>query len=260
MERNINLIIMVELLLGTLFTVSCSKSNDNDIPTQPATKLVKSMIFKSEGWDDYSIYYKYDYENQIKSVTIVSKAEKDKEEETEELTVQYYNDKVILKSAILLDDPSLEIPLKTQGYAKSVYDYDLFYNEDGFLQKTNFDNDLFKKYTWKDNNMVSISAFDETFYVHFSYNPSYMNNANIDINALWIAFSENSIDLYLLRILNLCGKNSKNLIESLTEYDEGEITNKIQISHLFDKDGYVTQSTMQATTGEKGILTIEYAN
>ena len=259
MKRNIYLIIIKSILLSAIFLTACSKNDDNDTPVEPETRLVKNITFGESGdstWDYISITLNYAQGNKMKSL-IMSYNE---EPEITEMTIQYEKDKVILKGNPGND--FTEILLTPLGYAKSFDDYEFFYNEEGFLQQANYKNKVENKYSWEEGNITRIIRQDDnpnTDFTQINYS-TYKNNANIDLNAFAMALLVNNDEEYISRILNLLGKNSKNLIESASYYDKGEEDGSTTFSYTFDKEGYPVKCSIKEKGEEEATVTIEYVD
>lgn len=264
MKRNIYLIVIKSILLSAIFLTACSKNDDNDTPVEPETRFVKKITFGESGdttWDYMSVTCKYDKENKMKSLIISYKAEEDEEPEITEMAIQYDKDKVILKDNVGND--FTEILLTPLGYAKSFDDYELFYNEEGFLQQTNYKNKVENKYSWEEGNITRIIRQDDnpnTDFTQINYS-TYKNNANIDLNTFAMAILEGYGDeLIAYRILNLLGKSSKNLIESASYYDKGEEDGSTAFSYTLDKEGYPVKCSIKEEGEEEATVTIEYVD
>lgn len=266
MKKSIYLTIIESILLCTVVLTACSKNDDNDTPAEPQTRLVKNITFGESGaakWDYMSITCKYDKDNKINSLLINYEAEDDGETDTFEVTIQYYKDKINIVESYEEDHYAEEILLTPFGYIKSDDAYEFFYNEEGFLQKTNYENKVENKYHWEDGNMTRIIHQDynpDTDFTQINYS-TYKNNANIDLNTFAMALLEGYGDeLVIYRILNLLGKSSKNLIESASYYDKGEESGSTTFSYTFDKEGYPAKCSIKEEGEEEATVTIEYVD
>lgn len=260
MKRNIYLTLLESMLLCAFFLTACSKNEDNDAPNEPKTKLVKSITFgenAEDTWDNISITYQYDGDNKIKSFLFYFKSKEDGEEDTQKWASEYSNNRIVLHNT---SDPSdvysYEILLTSLGYAKSFDGYDFLYNEEGFLQQLNRENKPWHKYYWEDGNITRITDGDsDDSFIRITYN-STKNNTNIDLTGMPV-IETNDTSIFLLRALNLLGKNNKNLIQSATYYDEGQEEEKLTFNYTFDKEGYPVKCDIKGG-GETGTMTIEY--
>lgn len=265
MKKSIYLTIIKSILLCTVVLTACSKNDDNDTPAEPQTRLVKNITFGESGdvkWDYMSITCKYDKDNKINSLLINYEAKDDGETDTFEATIQYYKDKINIAESYEEDHYAEEMLLTPFGYIKSDDAYEFFYNEEGFLQQTNYENKVENKYHWEDGNMIRITDQDngsETDFTQINYS-TYKNNANIDLNTFAMAILENRDELVTYRILNLLGKNSKNLIESASYYDKGEESGSTTFSYTFDKEGYPVKCSIKEEGEEEATVTIEYVD
>lgn len=262
MKRNIYLTLLESMLLCAFFLTACSKNEDNDSSGEPTTKLVKSIAFgenAEDKWDNISITYQYDGDNKIKSFLFYFKSREDGEEETQEWAIEYSTNKIVLHYT---SDPSesQEFLLTALGYVKSsinIDGYDFLYNEDGFLQQINDGNEAWKKYKWEDGNITRITDGDsDDSFTRITYT-STKNNTNIDLSIAGMALMENDSSVFFLRILDLLGKNNKNLIQSATYYYEGEEEEKLTFNYTFDKEGYPVKCDIKGG-GETGAMTITY--
>lgn len=261
MKKNIYPTVIKGILLCIIILTACSKNDERDTPTEPKTRLVKNITFGESGdvtWDYMSITCQYDRDNKIQSLLINYESKDDKI--TEEVTIEYYKDKIILNSTDPSEPSADEILLTSLGYAKSDDAHEFFYNKEGYLQQTNYQNEV-EKYKWEEGNMTRIIDQDDnpdTDFIQLNYN-TYKNNANIDLNTFGMATSEGYGDeLIVHRILNLLGKSSKNLIESASWYDKGEESGSITFSYTFDKEGYPIKCFIKEEGEEEATVTIEY--
>lgn len=263
--------ILLILVWGIAFLTGCSKDEDTPATPSDEIRMVSKISFDpletedDKPWNLESISYTYDTNEKIKTFSI---------DENVCCPIQYE------KNKILIIDPSTEnkeweIDLNTQGYVVQLMSFDdeyeinsFIYNKEGYLLHRIWD-DIRTDYTWENGNLIQILEYDPIYgsndSIQISYT-SYLNKINTDIANLplcEVTEVENDWALLILRLLNLYGKQSKNLIDSI-EYpaNDNEGKTNLQFIYTMDNEGYPLSYIVKEQSGGKEVLkvNIEYVN
>ena len=231
MKKILTLLVMVAL---AACWVSCSDDDDKNGDTNKSEKRLIREIYNE---NSYSIKFTYDEDGYItkiedghyKETYTISKQGK-------KLTIinQYNSDKSIYWIYTLND----------KGYIISDddenYEYD---NSDQMIKQT--DSESIYTYTWKDGNVISEKYQDDIDKSEYSseeyeYYSEYENKSNIDLSSTIYSWDDGAY------LADYCGKISKNLLKSYTDYNG----DSYEYEYEFDEQGYV--STIKEYTIENG--------
>lgn len=218
--------------------------SDNNDPNPEDLKLVKQIKY-TESWDSdvFTIITEFGYDAQNRVVEIIERY--DYEEGGDRYTFSYNGNKLTVHDHV--DDEEYTVLLNSDGWIKSINDWDFFeYDDNGYLILRYKEDERGREnttYTWSNGNLVSIAESD---YYNDSYTSTIVYDDSLtlvptNINLLH-ALSVIEHDDFWLTAYGQWGMQCKNLpirIESKDSEDSWTDT----IDYELNADGSIAKIT-----------------